>query len=378
MTGGRPLAAPVSVDSNATPIDPRLASLGWDAARAAAFHEQCGAKELLPARVSMETKLNYLVWTAEAELPAKVTGRLLHDTKRDQMNRPKVGDWVGVSLVEDDSRAQIRALLPRRTHLTRKVVGRRNEAQVVAANIDTVFVVQGLDDNFNLRRLERCLVMVHEGGAEPVVLLNKADLHEDAARIAAEAGKVAGDTPVVLLSAETGEGMPQLDRWMRPGRTVAFIGSSGVGKSTLINRLCGEELQATADVRERDSKGRHTTVRRELFYLGERGVVVDTPGMREFHLWFAEDGLEAAFADIESIATACRFNDCTHVNEPDCAVLAAVAAGTLAPERHQNFLRLREDLTKLNRNFQRRMWRDKASGSFTPARAPRPHKRGGR
>jgi ribosome biogenesis GTPase len=356
----------------------RLESLGWDSGRALEFAGLAAEDGLVPARISMETKLNYLVWTAAAELPAKVTGRLLHDTKRDPLNRPKVGDWVGVVLVDNGERAQIRALLPRRTLLTRKVVGRRNEGQVVATNLDTVFVVQGLDDNFNLRRLERCLVMVHEGGAEPVILLNKADLRPDAAAVAAEAVRVAGGTPVLLVSAETGAGMAQLDRWMRPGRTVAFIGSSGVGKSTLINRLCGEEVQDTADVRERDSKGRHTTVRRELFFLGDRGVVVDTPGMREFHLWFAEDGLDAAFADIEAIAGGCRFNDCSHTNEPDCAVLAAVGEGTLAAERHRNFLRLQEDLAKLNRNFQRRMWRDKAAGSFARTRAPRPHKRGGR
>jgi ribosome biogenesis GTPase len=249
---------------------------------------------------------------------------------------------------------------------------------VVAANIDTVFVVQGLDDNFNLRRLERCLVMVHEGGAEPVVLLNKSDLLRDATAATLEAALVAGETPVVRLSAMTGDGLDQLGRWMRPGRTVAFIGSSGVGKSTLINRLFGEELQETNEVRERDSKGRHTTVRREMFHLGPHGIVIDTPGMREFHLWFAGEGLDAAFADIEQLASQCRFNDCTHGNEPECAVLAAVADGRLTAERLGNFRRLQEDLERLNRRYQRRLWRDKAAGSFTPARAPRPHKRGGR
>jgi ribosome biogenesis GTPase len=355
-----------------------LTSLGWDSGRAEEFAELEAGEELVPARVSMETKLNYLVWTADAELPAKVTGRLLHDTKRDPLRRPKVGDWVGVTFADGGEKVQIRQMLPRRTQLTRKVVGRRNEGQVVAANIDTVFVMQGLDDNFNLRRLERCLVMVHEGGAEPVVLLNKADLHEDAAGVAREAAVAAGDSPVVCVSAVTGAGISGLKRWLRPGRTVAFIGSSGVGKSTLLNRLHGEELQETGEVRERDSKGRHTTVRRELFFLGDQGLVIDTPGMREFHLWFAADGLDAAFADIEAFARTCRFGDCSHSSEPDCAVLAAVAEGRLAEERHRNFLRLQADLAKLDKNYERRMWRDKASGSFSPARAPRPFKRGGR
>jgi len=356
-----------------------LAALGWDAEWQRAFDAMSQEHPgLLPARISMETKLNYLVWTAEDELPAKVTGKLLHETKRDPLNRPKVGDWVGVSLADKGERAQIRQLLPRRSQLTRKVPGRRNEAQVIAANFDTVFIVQGLDDNFNLRRLERCLVMVHEGGAQPVVVLNKRDVCRNLAERLREARTAAGQTPIVSLSAITGEGMDLLQPWIRPGQTVAFIGSSGVGKSTLINRLYGDTVQETREVRERDSKGRHTTVRREMIFLPGGGVVIDTPGMREFHLWFAEEGLEAAFSDIEAIAANCRFNDCSHSSEPGCAVIEAVEKGALARERHQNFLRLQADLNKLNRGFEKRMWRDKAAGGFQKQRAPRPSKRGGR
>lgn len=356
-----------------------LAALGWDSDWQMAFtalsEEHPG---LLPARISMETKLNYLVWTEDEELPAKITGKLLHQTKRDPLNRPKVGDWVGISLADEGAKAQIRQLLPRRSQLTRKVPGRRNEAQVIAANFDTVFIVQGLDDNFNLRRLERCLVMVHEGGAQPVVVLNKSDVCDNLAERLHEAETAAGQAPIVSLSAMTGDGLAHLQPWIRPGQTVAFIGSSGVGKSTLINRIYGDTVQDTNDVRERDSKGRHTTVRREMIFLPDGGIVIDTPGMREFHLWFAEDGLDAAFADIEAIALNCRFNDCSHSNEPGCAVISAIEEGELSKERHQNFLRLQTDLNKLNRNFEKRMWKDKASGSFQKTRAPRPFKRGGR
>lgn len=356
-----------------------LTALGWDSAWQQAYDEMAEEHPgLIPARISMETKLNYLVWTAEGELPAKVTGKLLHNTKRDPLQRPKVGDWVGVSLADGGTKAQIRQLLSRRTLLLRKIPGRRNEAQVIASNFDTVFIVQGLDDNFSLRRLERCLVMVHQGGAQPVIVLNKCDICNNLAERLHEAQTAAGDAPVVALSAITGAGMDQLQAWIRPGQTVAFIGSSGVGKSTLINHLYGEAVQATNTVRERDSKGRHTTVRRELIFLPEGGVVVDTPGMREFHLWFADDGLDAAFADIKAIARNCRFNDCAHVSEPGCAVLDAIVTGDLAKERHQNFRRLRIDLDKLNNSYDKRMWRDKSAGHFQKARAPRPFKRGGR
>tara|TARA_Y100001934_G_scaffold34417_1_gene39061 strand:+ start:7130 stop:8239 length:1110 start_codon:yes stop_codon:yes gene_type:complete len=352
--------------------------LGWDNGWQDAWNLDPQLAELVPARISMETKLNYLVCTAEGELPAKITGKLLHETKRTPLSRPKVGDWVGISPIDNGTRAQIRGMLQRRSQLARKVVGRRNEGQVIAANVDSVFIVQGLDDNFNLRRLERCLVMVHEGGALPIVLLNKTDLCSNLAERLTEARSVTGHAPIVCLSAKTGEHVDHLREWIRPGQSVAFIGSSGVGKSTLINRIYGDVVQDTAEVRERDSKGRHTTVRREMIFLPEGGIVIDTPGMREFHLWFADVGLEAAFSDIEEIALRCRFNDCTHVNEPDCAVLSAVEQGELERERHQNYQRLQADLNKLNQAHRRRIWKDKASGSFQKTRASRPHKKGGR
>lgn len=356
-----------------------LEALGWDHEWQSAFAKiEEEIPGLIPARISMETKLNYLVWTKDEELPAKITGKLLHDTKRDPLNRPKVGDWVGISLADEGAKAQVRILAPRRSQLTRKVPGRRNEAQVIASNFDTVFIVQGLDDNFSLRRLERCLVMVHEGGAQPVVVLNKSDVCDNLAERLSQARTATGDAPIVSLSAIKGEGVDHLQPWIRPGQTVAFIGSSGVGKSTLINRLHGEEVQETNDVRERDSKGRHTTVRREMIFLPQGGVVIDTPGMREFHLWFADDGLDAAFSDIETIARNCRFNDCSHANEPGCAVLSAIEQGNLSADRHQNFIRLQSDLSKLNNNYEKRMWRDKVTGSHPKTRAPRPFKRGGR
>ena len=365
-------------DSSKTPESPLL-QLGWDDEWQNLYNAAHGeSPELIPARISMETKLNYAVWTSDAELPAKVSGKLLHDTKRNPLLRPKAGDWVAVSLIEDGDRAQIRHLLDRRTQLTRKVAGRRNEAQLVAANVNTVFVMQGLDDNFNLRRLERCLVMVYEGGAQPVVLLNKADLCDDIKSRETLAATAAGHAPIVSVSAQTGTGLEKLTPYVRAGQTIAFIGSSGVGKSTLINRLYGEEILATNEVRANDSKGRHTTVRRELIFLPDGGVVIDTPGMREFHLWFADDGLDAAFSDIDAIAGNCRFADCMHTNEPECAVRDAIESGLLTKERLENYVRLQKDIQKLHKSYERRMWKDKAAGSFTATRAPRLFKRGGR
>ena len=245
---------------------------------------------------------------------------------------PKVGDWVALTLhAEQEVKATIHAVLPRATQICRKEAGRKDLVQVLAANIDVVFVVQGLDDNFNLRRLERFLVMVHEGGAQPVILLNKTDLCPQTAQRLADVKANLGETPVLAVCALTGTGVKSLWKWIRPGETVAFIGSSGVGKSTLINRLFGEEIQDTLPVRESDAKGRHSTTRRELLVLPRGGVVMDTPGTREF----------------QEIALRCHFSGCGHTVEKQCAVLGAVQAGELTADRYRNFLKLRGDLQKL-------------------------------
>lgn len=331
---------------------PDLRALGWDEAWAAALTNPA----LVPARVAGEGKNYYFVVSAEGEQLARVAGRMLHRRTTDT-ELPKVGDWVGVRRVPQDERVVIEAVLPRRTWLARKLPGRETEAQVLATNMDVVFVVQALDATFNLRRLERFLVMVHEGGARPVVVLNKADLCADVPARVAAAQAAAGDVAVLTACALTGRGLGGLRRFTGPGRTVAFVGTSGVGKSSLINRLAGEEVQPTLEVRASDAKGRHTTTARELLPLPDGGLVLDTPGMREFHMWSAAEGLAEAFPDIAALAAGCHFRDCTHVSERDCAVLAALAEGRLERARHESFQKLRTELDVTARRRRERGYR---------------------
>lgn len=320
-----------------------LVALGWNSFFADAFAE-FGRRGLLPARVVGEDKLHYTVVGEAGDLLAVISGKVHHRRGTDG-RLPKVGDWVAIALQSGDKRAIIHAVLPRRTTLTRKVTGREIREQVLATNLDTAFIVQALDATLNFRRLERFLVMVLEGGVQPVVVLNKADLCSDLEASVAEARAVAGNSPVVVVSAKTRKGIGELRKLIPPGATVGFIGTSGVGKSSLINRLLGEVTQPTIEVRAGDSKGRHSTTWREIIPLPDGGLVVDTPGMREFHMWLADGGLDEAFPDITGLAATCRFRDCTHREEPGCGVKAAVAAGGLPRERHASFLKLNSELT---------------------------------
>jgi ribosome biogenesis GTPase len=318
-----------------------LRQLGWDDAWAATLLDV----ELTPARVASEGKNYYTVVADDGDHLARVAGRVLHRRRADA-DLPKVGDWVAVRRVPHDERVVIETVLPRRTWLARKIPGRETEAQILATNMDVVFVVQALDATFNLRRLERFLVMVHEGRARPVVVLNKADLCADVPARLTEAQAAAGEVTVLTACALTGRGVSDLRKFTGPGRTVAFVGTSGVGKSSLINRLAGEEVQSTIEVRESDAKGRHTTTSRELIPLPDGGLVMDTPGMREFHMWTADGGLDEAFPDIQSLAARCHFRDCSHVGERDCAVLAALAEGRLERARYESFHKLRRELAE--------------------------------
>jgi ribosome biogenesis GTPase len=324
-----------------------LEQLGWDAGWENHFaaHRETG---LCPGRVALEDKHAFVAVTIEGEIAARVAGRILHERPSPDL-LPKVGDWVALSHKPRDARSVIQAILPRRTSLTRKVPGRENAPQVLAANIDVAFVVQALDAELNLRRLERFLVMVHEGGAQAVVVLNKADLAMDLAGAVAQARPAIGATPMVVASAHAGAGMDELRKYLPPGRTGVFVGTSGVGKSSLINRLHGEPIQATLEVREHDRKGRHSTSWRELILLRGGGLVIDTPGLREFHLWLAEGGLDEAFPEVAALATHCRFRACSHTTERNCAVQAAVLEGTLSSERLASFQKLRHELDYLAR-----------------------------
>ena len=319
-----------------------LEDLGWDAEFAAAFvpHQTAGRTA---GRVAIEDKHAYRVVTVEGETAARVTGKLLHATPN-RAALPKVGDWVAITPAPTAGDAAIHAVLPRRTAITRQSAGTGRDAQVLAANVETAFLVQALDLSFNLRRLERFLVMVREGGVQPVVVLNKADLCDAVTRREMEARGIAGPAPVVVTSAQHARGVTPLREFLRPGRTVVFIGASGVGKSSLINQLYGDEIQATIEVREHDAKGRHTTAWRELIRLPGGALVIDTPGMREFHMWVAGEGLADAFPDVAELAAGCRFRDCTHVSEGSCAVQAALAEGRLEADRLASFQKLRLEL----------------------------------
>ena len=335
-----------------------LTKLGWNAMRDEQFAPHA-AKGLVPARVAVEDKHFYRVWTAGAELSAQVTGKFIHESRSDHSKLPKVGDWVAVKIVPNEEKATIHAILPRRTQITRKASGRDTAPQILATNIETVFLVTAADSTFNVARLERMLVMAHESGARPVVILNKIDLCEDLDAKLAEASRVAGDALALAACALTGKGVKKISALIKDGDTVVFIGTSGVGKSSLINQLCGEELMPTVEVRETDAKGRHTTTWREMIFLPKGGVVIDTPGMREFHLWDATQGTKDTFPEVEALALRCHFSNCAHTQEKNCAVLAALADGTLPRERYDSFVKLQNELNYLREAGKRAGWQDR-------------------
>jgi ribosome biogenesis GTPase / thiamine phosphate phosphatase len=313
-----------------------LNDLGWDDGFAAALqpHDNC-----IPARVSAQHRGEYDVLTEAGELRAHVAGRLRHDASSGA-DLPAVGDWVAL---RDET---IHAVLPRRSAFLRKVAWSQTEAQVLAANVDTVFVVTGLDDDFNPRRLERYLTLAWESGASPAVVLTKADLCDDPLAMLLEAEQVALGVPAHVVSNVTGEGLDELATHLEPAKTVALLGSSGVGKSSLVNRLLDDEVQATKELAE-DGTGRHTTTARQLFRLPGGAMLVDTPGLREVQLWDADDGINEAFADVDELAADCRFNDCAHRREPGCAVQAAIDEGRLPRQRLQSYRALQRELKRL-------------------------------
>lgn len=301
------------------------------------------------ARVTEENRESYVVKTATHEMPAEISGKLRF-TSESREDFPAVGDWVAVNTFDDETLAIIHAVLPRKTLIARKSAGQRTEMQLIAANVDIIFIVQGLDHNFNPRRLERYLVVAHESGATPVILLSKADLlsPQELQSHKQEASVVSAGVEAIAYSAETGEGLDAIKRRIPEGVTVCLVGSSGVGKSTLINTLAGESLLETGSVREDDSRGRHTTARRQMVFLPGGGILIDTPGMRELGLWHAESSLDQTFPEIAGLAEGCKFSDCTHTHEPDCAVRAAVDDGSLDAGRYASYTKLRKEAEWMN------------------------------
>jgi ribosome biogenesis GTPase len=338
-----------------------LDDFGWtpELALAHAPHGELGRE---PARVVAEDRGSYQLVGAGGEAKAAISGRFRHEAANDPSAYPAVGDWVAVERAANGD-TTIHAVLPRRTALIRQAPGRRIEAQVVGANLDTVFIVASLNADLNLRRLERYVATAWDSGAEPVVLLSKADLGGEVEDILAAVAGVAAGATVVVVSAFDGRGVDEVRERIGAGRTVAFVGSSGVGKSTLLNTLAGEERAAVKDIRADDARGRHTTTRRQLHLLPEGGLILDTPGMRELALWDA-DGLDQSFSDVDEIVSRCRFGNCSHNGEPGCAIAAALVDGSLSAERYESWQKLLREAAShvrrvdaLARAEERRKWK---------------------
>jgi len=304
--------------------------------------------DVAPARVVAQQRNCWRVAGIFGERLAEATGKLRLEAE-EGADWPAAGDWLAVELRGSSDMAAVRAVLPRQNRFARKAPGKKIEEQVIAANVDTALVVSALDGDFNPRRVERYIAQCWESGVRPVLLLNKADACENANERAAEIERVALGAAVYVVSAKTGEGVEGVELLLKPGQTFVMLGSSGVGKSTLTNRLLGQSLQKANEVRANDARGRHTTTTRELFVLPCGALLIDTPGLRELHLWNADEGLAQAFAEIEQLADRCRFKDCRHETEPGCAVQAAVQAGTLDAARFENRRKLLREQEFLRR-----------------------------
>lgn len=325
-----------------------LVKYGWSEYFAKHF-QPFVEKDYLPGRVSYQNQHLYRLYTEQGELMAEAAGKVRYEAAS-QEDLPAVGDWVALRFRPQEDKARIQAVLPRRSKFARKTVGAKTEAQIVGANIDTIFLVTSLNQDFNPRRLERYLATIWDSGARPVIVLNKSDLCQDEATIkthVADVQDVAFSAPVHAIGAKAEQGIDELLQYCVAGQTIALIGTSGVGKSTIINRLLGFERQAVKEVRAHDDRGQHTTRHRELVLLPNGGLVLDTPGMRELQLWEAETGLETAFDDIEGIAANCSFRDCQHLSEPRCAVQAALQEGTLDIGRFENYMKMQKELRHL-------------------------------
>ncbi|MGD1949861.1 MAG: ribosome small subunit-dependent GTPase A [Leptolyngbyaceae cyanobacterium] len=318
-----------------------LIDLGWSDTFAHSFVPYA-AKGYSVGRVAVVYRSQYRLYTEQGEMTAELTGKFRHQTQASE-HFPTVGDWVVIQTPAETNPALIEAVLPRKSQFSRQAAGTRTVAQIIAANVDTLFLINGLDQDFNLRRIERYLVMAWESGANPVIVLNKADLCENLDQTIRAVEDIAFGVPIIPLSALQQDNLEALNPYLKPGHTITLLGSSGVGKSTLTNQLMGTDIQSTQTVRDDDSKGRHTTTSRTMLRLPSGSLLIDTPGMRELQLWLAEDSLDETFTDIETLAQQCRFRDCRHQAEPGCAIQAALASGELSPKRLGSYQKLQKE-----------------------------------
>jgi ribosome biogenesis GTPase len=317
------------------------------------------------ARVTTVHKESYIITNEKGDVPAEITGKLMFSADS-QFDYPAVGDWVYAQFLDNDSFAVIHEIFPRKSLLKRKTPGKKVDVQLIAANIDTSFIMQSLDENYNLRRLERYMVMIHESDIEPVVLLSKSDLLplNDIEKRVADIHSLMPKIQTVPFSNKDKSGLEKVKDLLTPGNTFCLLGSSGVGKTTLLNNLMGEALFETQPVREKDGKGKHITARRQLIMLRDGAMIIDTPGMRELGNIAVDAAIYDTFDEIAELSRQCRFNDCSHIQEQGCAILAALRDGVISHERYQNFMKLMKESAHYEMSYLEKRRKDKKFGKF--------------
>ncbi len=340
----------------------KLIDLGWDSDYESHFME-FNNDGYIPARVVSQHRNNYSLFYENGTINARLSGRICYSaSKKNQL--PVVGDWVAIKITDDEIQAIIYGVLPRKTSFVRKlpisggrkirngvITGGVTEEQVIVSNVDIVFIVIGLDDNFNVQRVERFLTLAHNSGARPVIILNKSDCCDCLDDYRDKVQNVASGISIHSVSAMNNIGMDAFNQYLQPGKTVVFLGSSGVGKSTITNHLLGKALQKTSETSRSTGKGRHTTTSSQLIVHESGCMIIDTPGLRELQLWCNEDALEESFEDVTSIIHSCKYRDCKHNAEPGCAIKQALADGILDPKRLDSYNKLYLELQRLNRRL---------------------------
>ena len=324
-----------------------LKELGWNDFQKN-HSENYQYNNALLGRICSEYRNSYKIFSENGELTASISGKLRNNCKNLQ-DYPAVGDWVKFDLIENENKAIIQSILPRKSKFSRKVAGDSTQEQIIATNIDTAFIVCALNYDFSLRRIERYLSLIWQSGSNPVIVLTKLDLCHDPASKLSEVQAIAFGVDIHLINNLTNDGTEELYQYCRQGNTIVLLGSSGAGKTSLINNLLGDNKLKVQSLRKNIEKGKHTTTHRQMFFLPQGGLIIDTPGMRELQLWNAEEGVSCCFDDIEMLAKNCRFNNCNHQNEPDCAVKEALENGNLDVKRFENYIKIQKELAYLSR-----------------------------